>query len=61
MFITAQLSLCSRSTEAEMETIENPHASEDEERNASSEQEEMQTNGPQEEEDVEEEEYATSS
>ena len=38
-----------------METIENPHASEDEGRNASSEQEEMQTNGPQ-EEDVEEEE-----
>lgn len=56
---TAQLSLCSRSTEVETETIENPHASEGEGRNASSVKEGMQTNGPQEEGDVEEEEYAT--
>lgn len=54
---TALHSLCSSSSEAETETIENLYANESEERK----EEGTQANVPQAEGDDEEEEYATSS
>ena len=51
----------SRSTENEAETIENPHASEDQERFESSPKEATETSVPQAEGAAEKEEYVTSS
>ena len=52
-------SQCSRSTENEAETIENPHASEDEERFESSPKEATETTVPQAEGAVKDKEYVT--
>ena len=52
-------SQCSRSTENEAETIENPHVSEDEERFESSPKEATETTVPQAEGAVEDKEYVT--